>query len=212
MTCYFLAACLLPLAVYCLILALANRRPRPFLVPGGWDFAGVLFAASGFLISGGAGILWGFMQMFATHVPETMSWLWVIPWGAYFTILVACSAVLVWWHRKHTAIYNIDAEVFNEALTHVLNGQNRAWERVDNAIFIDPSHAPAKRSEGISAELLPQPQNPYAVMRQDSLEAPAAQAPLVAAAASTRPFHKVLLLQVDVAPLLSHVTLRLGAG
>ena len=44
---------LFPLAIYCLIVSLLNRRPRPVMVSGTWDFAGVLFAVSGFLLLGG---------------------------------------------------------------------------------------------------------------------------------------------------------------
>ena len=42
-------AFLFPLAVYCLVLGLINRRRQPLMVSAGWDFAGLLFAASGFL-------------------------------------------------------------------------------------------------------------------------------------------------------------------
>src|SRR5258708_11566556 len=45
--------CLFPLAIYFLILAILNRRDHPVAVSGTWDFAGVLLAASGFLLLGG---------------------------------------------------------------------------------------------------------------------------------------------------------------
>ena len=41
------------LAIYLLILGAINRRQHPLMVYGPWDFAGVLFAASGFLLFGG---------------------------------------------------------------------------------------------------------------------------------------------------------------
>ncbi len=55
-------AFLLPLAAYCLILGLINRRRHPLLVSAAWDFAGLLFAASGFLAFGLPGILNGFTE------------------------------------------------------------------------------------------------------------------------------------------------------
>src|SRR5437016_2779703 len=48
---------LLPLAVYLLLLGHINRQPRPVVVSGTWDFIGVLFAGSGFLLFGGPAIL-----------------------------------------------------------------------------------------------------------------------------------------------------------
>jgi hypothetical protein len=45
----------LPLAVYLLVLAWINRGRRALMVSGPWDFAGILFAASGFLLFGGRG-------------------------------------------------------------------------------------------------------------------------------------------------------------
>ena len=41
-----LLAFLSPLAIYLLIIGAINRRRRPLLVSGPWDFAGLLFAAS----------------------------------------------------------------------------------------------------------------------------------------------------------------------
>ena len=55
-------AFLFPLAVYCLILGLINRRRHPLMVSAAWDFAGLLFAASGFLAFGLPGILNGFTE------------------------------------------------------------------------------------------------------------------------------------------------------
>src|SRR5262249_8831720 len=40
--------CLFPLALYCLFLAWLHQRPQPTLMPGRWDFVGVLVALSGF--------------------------------------------------------------------------------------------------------------------------------------------------------------------
>src|SRR5260370_14843850 len=51
-----------PLAVYCLVLSVINRRRHPVIVAGSWDFAGVLFAASGFLLLGGRAILTGLYE------------------------------------------------------------------------------------------------------------------------------------------------------
>src|SRR5262245_36772142 len=49
--------CLFPLALYFLYLAWLHQRPQPTLVPGRWDFVGVLVALSGFLLVGGPAVL-----------------------------------------------------------------------------------------------------------------------------------------------------------
>src|SRR5258708_13595199 len=51
--------CLIPVTLYCLFFAWINSRERSLLVNGSWDFVGILFAASGFLILGGPAILEG---------------------------------------------------------------------------------------------------------------------------------------------------------
>jgi hypothetical protein len=53
---------LFPLAVYCLILAGINRRDRPLVVRGVWDFAGVLAALSGILLWTGPVLLQHLMR------------------------------------------------------------------------------------------------------------------------------------------------------
>src|SRR5947208_2848695 len=53
---------LLPLAIYLLIVANLNNREHPLMVSGSWDFVGVLFATSGFLLLGGPAILSNFSE------------------------------------------------------------------------------------------------------------------------------------------------------
>src|SRR5207245_1763098 len=56
----FLVLCIFfPVAIYCFCLALVNRRRHPLMISGSWDFAGVLFALSGFLLIGGPLVLEG---------------------------------------------------------------------------------------------------------------------------------------------------------
>src|SRR6516225_1457399 len=54
-----LLAFLLPFSIYLSILGSINRRRHPVMVSGVTDFIGILFAASGFLLFGGPGILTG---------------------------------------------------------------------------------------------------------------------------------------------------------
>lgn len=52
-----LVVLILPIAAYLFVLGRINRRPHPLVVSGPWDFAGILFAASGFLLVGGPALL-----------------------------------------------------------------------------------------------------------------------------------------------------------
>jgi len=65
-----LALALPPLALYLLALGWVNRRPRPMMAAGTWDFAGVLFALSGFLLFGGPALLGG--------LDEQSRWYWLL--------------------------------------------------------------------------------------------------------------------------------------
>ncbi len=57
-----LALFLFPLAVYCSVLGLVNRRLQPLMISGVWDFVGVLCATSGFLLFVGPYLLSGLFR------------------------------------------------------------------------------------------------------------------------------------------------------
>jgi hypothetical protein len=132
-------AFVVPLALYFLVLAYVNRSRHPIMVSGPWDFAGVLLAVSGFVILGGPAILTGL------HEQWRMSWLlgqtrflqglgenwlfWVGLWGFYFVAVVYGAAFLLWRRRQQTSIYNIEAAVFEEVLTQVLDRLGFEWVR-----------------------------------------------------------------------------------
>src|SRR5438876_961395 len=130
-------AFVVPLAVYCLVLSAINRRRHPVVVPGPWDFAGVLFAAAGFLLLGGPAILTG------TYEQWRLTWLlgrtrylqgigenwnfWITLWFLYFVSIAACSALVLWRRRAQTSIYNIEPAVFEEVLIQVLDRLGLEW-------------------------------------------------------------------------------------
>ena len=132
-------ACVLPIAVYCLVLAIINRRRHPVMVSGPWDFAGVLFAASGILLLGGPAILTGLYEQWR------LSWLlgqtrylqgigehwsfWISLWLLYFAVVTGGSAFVLWRRRRLTSIYNIEPEAFTGILTQVLDCLGVEWFR-----------------------------------------------------------------------------------
>src|SRR5271154_6686602 len=93
---------LFPVAAYCLFVAMLNSRHHPTMISGPWDFAGVLFALSGFLLAGGPAMLGAFYSGWRIPVSQgrmptlaTLStdswWIWLLAWIFYF-LLVAGGA------------------------------------------------------------------------------------------------------------------------
>jgi hypothetical protein len=146
-----------PLGIYCLILGVLNRRDRPLLVSGPWDFAGVLFAASGFLLFVGPAVLsslherWRYYWMFGdTSTGEEMNSLahysWLAAWYLYYVIVVGGAAFLLRQRRCLTAIYNITFTDLEIAFARVFERLDIGWTRQGN-------HYLLKAATGYSAEL-----------------------------------------------------------
>ena len=120
-----------PVAVYLLVLGGINRRRYPLMVSGVWDFIGVLFAASGFLLFGGPAILSsmnertrGFWLLgrdgLAQANPEGNWQLWVFLSLLYFGLVVLGAGFMLWRSRSLTSIYNVEPAVVEHLLEQVL--------------------------------------------------------------------------------------------
>src|SRR5262249_19124964 len=130
-------AFLFPLTIYLLLLGLVNRRRGPLVVSGPWDFAGVIFAASGFLLVGGpsvragVGDRWRMLRMAGQlregHVGGEEWGSWMLVWGAYFAVVVGGAALLLWRRRNVTSVYNVEPFVLEQLLARVLDGLGLAW-------------------------------------------------------------------------------------
>src|SRR5262249_907240 len=136
------------LAIYLLILGAINRRRRPLMVSGPWDFAGLLFAAGGFLLFGGPGALsvlndhWRDALLFGQTpaTPESLESLWqwwLLLMIAYFKFGVVGSGVFIWQSRNHTAIYNVDVDTIQTALGRVLERLGLRPARTGNMYYFD---------------------------------------------------------------------------
>ncbi|HEV3257840.1 MAG TPA: hypothetical protein VG013_13220 [Gemmataceae bacterium] len=141
-------ACLFPLTVYCVVLSMVNCRPRPVLLSGPWDVAGMLFAVSGFLLFAGPCILSGFNHHWREYwlfsrpgLPfrglGDVGWsLWLAVWGLYFVAVVG-GAILLLRKRRHVlSIFNVDPAVVPEVLAQVLDQLRLPWTRSGNQVFI----------------------------------------------------------------------------
>lgn len=203
-----LLAFLLPLALYLVALGFLNRRAHPLVVPGTWDFIGVLFGASGFLFFGGPAILGSLEERWRMFwlVGEPPGageppWpLWVILSGGYFLLVVVGAALLLWRRRSFTAIYNVTPAMVEHSLEEVCAGLGLSPVRSGN-VFLFGIHVakeadpPAAHKEGIQApHYLPQP----------------TWSPRRAAAAASDLAGQEAVLEIDSFPAMNHATLRWG--
>src|SRR5262249_26693989 len=113
-----------PLAFYCLVLAVLNRRPRPTVVSGTWDCVGLLFALAGFALFAIPVFLSGLFPRILMLFPASdqfITWLrfWAL-WVGYY-LLAASGAALALSSRRHkTVIYNVETELFGERFARAL--------------------------------------------------------------------------------------------
>ncbi len=138
-----LAVFLFPIGVYCGVLGLINRRLRPLMVNGAWDFVGLLFASSGFLLVVGPAVLSGqyhrnlFEFSFGRPSPgQTLHDIWSLWWGIwlfYFLVVLGGGAFLLWWRGRSTVVYNVEPEelerTFLETLEHLGLSASRVGDR-----------------------------------------------------------------------------------
>jgi len=128
---FHFVALIIPLAIYFLILGAVNRRERPLMVSGPWDFAGVLFAASGFLLSVGPSALsalyerWRFDWLLGQGASGDSSgggatyYFWLGMWMLYYGIIVGGAAYILQRRKQLTAVYNVDLGILETILYRV---------------------------------------------------------------------------------------------
>jgi hypothetical protein len=142
-------AFLVPLALYFLAISHLNRSPHPVLISGAWDFAGVLFAASGFLLVGGPAILMGLHDRWELawarkHTPSLLNlgehwYFWLSLWALYYVMVLAVAAYVLRRRRSQTSIYNVHASGFQDCLLEALDQLELEWQRGRTGrIFIRP--------------------------------------------------------------------------
>jgi hypothetical protein len=142
-------AFIFPLGIYCLILGALNRRERPLLVSGRWDFAGVLFATSGFLLFVGPAVLRSLYERWRFHWLLGVTGdadrdggvgysLWLATWYVYYVAVIAGSAWMLKRRGEFTAVYNLDRAVLEVALARVLERLGVSWRRAGNHFFLKP--------------------------------------------------------------------------
>ena len=186
---------LAPIAVYCLFLATLNRRLRPVLVRGHWDFVGLLCAGSGFLLVVVPGLIVNFYLRSLRQAAEGRNisvaeaihelwteWWWV--WLVYYATLIVGAGALWRWRTQKSLVYNIHPEQFDRVLAAVIEQRGLDGCRVAGRWTL------RERNDLEAAELAGAPAN-----------SPPAQAlPAVAC--------RGVIFDVDAFPSMSHVTLH----
>jgi hypothetical protein len=138
--------CLMPVAIYLLYLSHLNSRNPPTLVPGPWDFAGVLLALSGFLLLSGPLLLtlvnsvWRYYAFGnwanLKFVSSKEAWAASLIVTGYLIILAAGITFLLRRRRPVTAVYNVDPLGLDGGFIVVLDELGYAWRRVNARIEI----------------------------------------------------------------------------
>ena len=189
-----------PLALYLLVLGWINRRPRPVLMGGAWEFAGVLFGLSGFLLVGGPAFLasldeqsrWFWLLGEAAPAESWTPPIWIVVRLLYFAVVAGGAAFVLWRCRRLTSIYNINTRVLFTALDQAFQQLGLPALRSGHSFLIGgrPPKAAGKevRSEAV--------QTAKPRIEPDA----AAPAPTIGEPSTA--------LHVDVFPAMRHVTLR----
>jgi hypothetical protein len=119
--------CLIPLALYCLILAGINRRRHPTLISGAADVGLTLLALSGFLIVGGPVVLsgmqglwrrWAYSGSFESmgQLIGEPAWPWIVVHGLYFVLVVGGAAMALRRAGSRSVALNADYAGIRAAL------------------------------------------------------------------------------------------------
>jgi hypothetical protein len=134
--------CLAPLGLYLLWLAVVNRRPRPTVIRGTWDFALLLAGLSGFILFGGGLLLsllqsnvrfWmrgNFEALRDAWGQEHLTWSLIV--AGYLIVVVGGSVLGLLARKRSLVVYNIDPAVFEGALAEVCEELGRPVERRGN--------------------------------------------------------------------------------
>ncbi len=145
---FTLLVSLFPLALYCMALSGVNRRERPALVRGSWDFVGVMCAASGMLLWTVPTLMTQLYRGAITTNPgldepqsfEVLLGHWWIVWACYYGLLIAGAVLLLLLRSTVTAIYNVDAEQVPRRLLDALRNLGYDFAQNDqNQTMIAPA-------------------------------------------------------------------------
>ncbi len=157
-----LLAVLFPVAVYLGILGLVNRRSHGLLVSGPWDFAGILFAASGLLLFGGPALLSSLMrtdtwrawwlQARFHNADDPIALGRIVAYAIYFLVVILTTVLVLRRRRRFTALYNVHPSLVEAVLGEVFERWRLPFVQTGNVLLIDPEQASAARQASVLVE------------------------------------------------------------
>jgi hypothetical protein len=144
-----LLAFLVPIGVYCFLLAAINRRSKPLIVSGIWDTVGLLSALSGF---------------FLVTVPMLFAEVWqrvagvglgeeaveFLVWSIYFLIVIGGAATMLFGRSNRTSIYNVDPDLFTTAFEQAAARVGLAIAHEDDCLVLRDAQPAASAETGIT--------------------------------------------------------------
>lgn len=134
--------CLTPLSLYLLWLGVVNRRERPTVVDGTWDFVAVLGSLSGFIIFGGALLIYStqsnarfagrgnWEQLKSAWEREQTAWMAVA--GGYLLVVGGVAGLGLIARRLCLSVYNLDRLRAEAIIDEVLTGLGTNPDRYGN--------------------------------------------------------------------------------
>ncbi len=145
---FAILALLLPVAIYCFVLAAINRRSRPLLVSGGWDAIGLAFAMSGFFVATVPSLASEFIRRVLGAPDLGMNgWLW---WLIYYLVVIGIAVALVLARSKKTVIYNVDPELFTRCAEQSFTSIGLAMRVDGKRVFLTPGEAASDPSTAVT--------------------------------------------------------------
>lgn len=141
--CFFGLFCLAPVSFYLCWLAGVNRRDKPTVVGGSWDFTAVFGGLSGFLLAGGVLLLSlasGDGRLFTGGNVDRLKsvfeqqWLtWLLLLVGYAGLVGAAAAAGASGRRHWLSVYNLDADTAGRVIDSALERSGlAAAKRVGN--------------------------------------------------------------------------------
>lgn len=149
---------LAPLALYILWLAVLNKKRRPTVVSGGWDFAALCGGLSGFVLFGG-GLVLTLLQSNVRYIfrgniealkaawgQEQLAWMAVVV--AYLLVVVGGGWLTLTLRRRSLVVYNVEPDAFEAAIAEVFDHMGQTvtrrgnlWSGTTPLFELEPFHA-----------------------------------------------------------------------
>lgn len=140
--CFAALFCLAPLSFYLCWLAGVNRKDKPTVVSGVWDFVGVFAAVFGFLLVGGA-VLLSFVsnngRLFTDGNVDRLKMVFELQWLTWLLLIIGYTGLVLvvvltgLRGRLHSlAVYNLDADTAERVVVAALERSGLPARRMGN--------------------------------------------------------------------------------